>query len=219
MHKTTGGKKMANHTMKKPRGRAGWKDTETNLLWEEVRNAREMGLPLKSAFDNVAEKTGRKPNSIRNFYYAKVKEGGVDIPAINSAFTPFTDDEIDNLIETVLAAQAKGMSVRGITMQMGEGDKKAMLRYQNKYRSMVKNNPDAVRAVMQRMRADGKESFDPYSQQRPHKSGRKPNAQRRKDVDAALSELGASLKRIKGVDAGAFVQQLAALANMAVGEE
>lgn len=209
---------MAN-TEKQPRGRAGWTDNENTLLWEEVRRARENGQPLKSAFDVVAEKTSRKPNSIRNYYYAKVKEGGLDIPADNGAFTPFTRQEIDELIETVLAAQAKGMSVRGITMHMGNGDKKAMLRYQNKYRSMVKNNPETVKAVMKRMRANGKETFDPYSEQRPHKSGRKPNEQRRKDVDTALLELGASLKRIKGVDAGAFVQQLAALANMAVGDD
>lgn len=48
------------------------------------------------------------------------------------------------LLETVLHGQAQGMSVRSITMQMGGGDKKAMLRYQNKYRSLVKNNPEAV---------------------------------------------------------------------------
>lgn len=209
---------MAN-TEKQPRGRAGWSDEENTLLWDEVRRAREQGLPLKSAFDIVAEMTDRKPNSIRNYYYARVKEGGVDIPTDNSAFTPFTDEEIENLIETVLAAQAKGMSVRGITMEMGNGDKKAMLRYQNKYRSMVKNNPETVKAVMKRMKDNGNETFDPYSEQRPHKSGRKPNEQRRKDVDTALLELGASLKRIKGVDAGAFVQQLAALANMAVGDD
>lgn len=209
---------MANSASKKARGRAGWSDSESERLWEEVRSIREQGLPLKSAFENMAAYTGRKPNSIRNYYYAKVKECAGDILSEKGAFTPFTSEEIEELIEKVLSAQAQGMSVRGITMKMGQGDKRAMLRYQNKYRSMVKNNPDVVRKVLERMRADGRQAFDPYSQQRPHKSGRKPSAKRRQDVDAALAELGASLKRIKGVDAGAFVQQLATLASMAVGE-
>ena len=93
------------------------------------------------------------------------------MPGDRNAFTPFTQEEIETLIETVLSAQAHGISVRSITMTMGEGDKKAMLRYQNKYRSMVKNYPETVLAVYRRMQEEGKDTFNPYSQQRPHKSG------------------------------------------------
>ena len=178
------------------KGRTGWSEKETKSLWQEVRAIREQGLPLKNAFDNMARITGRKSNSIRNYYYAKAREGDLDTFGETCAFTPFSQEEIVQLVKTVLAAQAQGMSVRGITMRMGEGDKKAMLRYQNKYRSMVKNNPEAVRFIIGQMQAEGQAVFDPYHQQRPHRSGRKPNEKRRQDMDAALSELGAGLKRV-----------------------
>ena len=209
---------MENIAAAKARGRAGWSEYERKLLQQEIQRVRENGLPLKSAFENLAIKTGRKPNSIRNYYYAHVKQGSLGSAYEKGAFTPFTQQEIEDLIEKVLTAQAQGMSVRGITMRLGNGDKKAMLRYQNKYRSMVKNNPETVLEIIKKMRAEGKTVFDPYSQQRPHKSGRKPNSKRRMDMDTALAELGASLKRLKGVDAGVFVQQLATLASMAVGD-
>ena len=118
------------------------------------------------------------------------------------------------LLETVLHGQAQGMSVRSITMQMGGGDKKAMLRYQNKYRSLVKNNPEAVYAALDRLREKELAGYDPYSQPRVHKAGRKPGS-KKMDTQDALMQLGASLKQVPGVDAAAFLQQLATLASIA----
>ena len=137
------------------------------------------------------------------------------MPGDRNAFTPFTQEEIETLIETVLSAQAHGISVRSITMTMGEGDKKAMLRYQNKYRSMVKNYPETVLAVYRRMQEEGKDTFNPYSQQRPHKSGRKPGSSQPPEVDETVQELVRTLRDIKTIDAAAFLQQLATLVSMA----
>lgn len=201
------------------RQRSGWTEEENQLLWKSVAQSREMGLPLKNAFDRMAALTGRKANSIRNYYYSQVKENDAIQIGEKTAFTPFTQEEIERLVKTVLRAQAEGKSVRRITMEMGNGDKKAMLRYQNKYRSIVKSNPELIRRIITQMRANGERVFDPYSEERPHKSGRKPNERHIQDMDEALTELGENLKRIRGVDACNLVRQLSQLVNLAVKEK
>ena len=62
--------------------RTGWSDDESRLLWETADEAQQQGLPLKAVFERIAEKTGRRPNSIRNYYYAQVqkREGGAQRP-------------------------------------------------------------------------------------------------------------------------------------------
>ena len=146
--------------------RTGWRSDEENLLWSEVKTARSEGRPLKSVFDSVASKTGRKPNSIRNFYYAKVREDPEH--EHSPAFVPFTQDEIWDLLVTVLSAQARGQSVRACTLDMGRGDTRAMLRYQNKYRALENDMPSVDpyekglakrRARKQREDADGMKSL------------------------------------------------------------
>ncbi len=55
--------------------RAGWSEDEDMLLWQHARTAREHGIPIKSVFDAVARMTNRKPNSVRNYYYAQLRQG------------------------------------------------------------------------------------------------------------------------------------------------
>ena len=142
------------------RNRTGWKNDEENLLFNAVKTAREQGRSLKSVFDYVAQQTGRKPNSIRNYYYAKAKENPEHDHS--PAFVPFTQEEMWDLLTSVLGAQAKGQSVRACTLKLGGGDTKAMLRYQNKYRAMIKNNPVFVKEVVRYMRENDMPTIDPY---------------------------------------------------------
>ena len=58
--------------------RSGWSEAENHLLWETADEAQQQGLPLKVVFERIAEQTGRRPNSIRNYYYAQVRERGDD---------------------------------------------------------------------------------------------------------------------------------------------
>ena len=67
------------------------------------------------------------------------------------------------MLKTVLMAHAQGMSVRACTLAMGNGDSRAMLRYQNKYRSLIKKNKSLVLDVMQELKNSGKPYFDPYA--------------------------------------------------------
>ena len=105
------------------RGRTGWKKEEDTLLFAEIEKSVGRGTPLKSVFEAVAEQTGRKPNSVRNYYYARIKERDLSTTALHAgAFVPFTEEEIHSLLRTVLSAQANGISVRYCTMSMGGGD-------------------------------------------------------------------------------------------------
>ena len=82
----------------------GWSAEETAQLWQEVRSCASASLPLRVAFDNMAVKTGRKSNSIRNHYYAAIKSGEApeDVPTGRAIpFTPFAEEEIDELLRSI----------------------------------------------------------------------------------------------------------------------
>ena len=199
-------------------GRTGWQSGEETLLFNEVANGRAEGLPLKAVFERVAEKTGRKPNSIRNYYYARVKEGGTDASGVfhSAAFVPFSEEEMRALLRTVLTEQAKGTSVRACTLCMGQGDTKTMLRYQNKYRSLIRTNPTLVRQVLEELSEEGVPAFDPYSA-KPSRRGQR-GKRGASGIANLASEAADALAHVKGVDA-AFFEMLLAVAAAAEGKE
>ena len=57
---------------------------------------------------------------------------------------PFTEEEIDELLKKVLTEKSKGLSVRRAIMNVCNGDEKLMLRIQNKYRNLLKKQPERV---------------------------------------------------------------------------
>ena len=134
--------------------RTGWSDQESRLLWETADEAQQQGLPLKAVFEDIAMKTGRRPNSIRNYYYAQVRQrsGGQERAA---RFVPFTQQEVDWLMEQVLIARAAGQSVRSCLQKLSGGDHSLMLRYQNKYRAIIKSRPDYVHDLVEKLNGQG----------------------------------------------------------------
>lgn len=134
--------------------RSGWSAAEDSLLWETADEAQQQGLPLKAVFERIAQRTGRRPNSIRNYYYAKAqtREDGRERKA---RFTPFEEGEVESLMETVLREKARGSSVRACLHKLSGGDHSLMLRYQNKYRSVLKTRPEMVNSIVQKLNAEG----------------------------------------------------------------
>lgn len=133
--------------------RSGWSEQEDNLLWETASEAQKNATPLKQVFDEIARKTGRRPNSIRNYYYAQAqkREGAVH----TQRFVPFEEDEVHVLLDRVLRARAEGRSVRSCLTEMAQGDHRLMLRYQNKYRSILKSRPELVRETVEALEKEG----------------------------------------------------------------
>ncbi len=135
-------------------GRAGWQEAETARLFSAVKEANASGAPLRSVFESLSGDLGRKPNSIRNYYYACLRQNaqdGVHTPA----FRPFTQEETHELLRQVLMARGKGMSVRACVMALSEGSQSRMLRYQNKYRTILKTRPELIAQVCEELRQEG----------------------------------------------------------------
>lgn len=181
------------------KNRAGWQDDEDAMLWAEVELAQKEGRPLKSAFDLLSQKTGRKSNSIRNYYYAKAKENDGHRSA---TFVPFSQDEIWKLLVDVLGAQAQGVSVRACTLRLANNDTRDMLRYQNKYRSLIKTNPKLVGEVITYMRENDMPCFDPYEGGRTsfHKAGRPKKQEQDCQPEDVLSGMLSMLNLMERVD-------------------
>ena len=135
-----------------PKG--GWKQEEIDLLFSAVREADGSGRPLRDVFADVGQQLSRKPNSIRNFYYARVRETP-ELSARQTPFRSFSPQELHELLRNVLISRGQGQSVRACVTRLANGDRAGMLRYQNKYRSILKNKPEMLMEVAQELRAEG----------------------------------------------------------------
>ncbi len=138
---------MHNRTM-------GWSREEDELLFSEAETGKARGIPLRTVFETVAAKTGRMPNSVRNHFYARLREGSRG-GLTAAAFVPFTAEETHELLKEVLRAVASGESVRAATFRLAEGDPKRMLRYQNKYRAALTRDPALLERIAAELRAEG----------------------------------------------------------------
>ena len=74
----------------------------------------------------------------------------------NQAFTT------GRLLETVLLALSNGQSVRACTLNMANGNTRQMLRYQNKYRALLKAQPEKVLAMRKTLTEQGHPVPDPF---------------------------------------------------------
>lgn len=134
--------------------RGGWQQSENELLFGAVREAAASGQPLRNVFAQVGEQLNRKPNSIRNYYYARIREQPELAPG-KMTFRAFDGEELNQLLRDVLMARGRGESVRACVTRRAGGDRSAMLRYQNKYRSVLKNHPEMLVEVARELRQQG----------------------------------------------------------------
>ncbi len=140
----------------KPRhaGKPGWQEAETARLFTAVKEANAAGAPLRSVFESLSGDLGRKPNSIRNYYYACLRQQP-DAAQRAPAFRPFTPEETHELLRQVLIARGKGVSVRACVMSLAQGSHSQMLRYQNKYRTILKTRPELIAQVCEELKQEG----------------------------------------------------------------
>ena len=107
--------------------RTGWQQQEIDLLFSAVRSAAHTGRPLRDVFADVGAELDRKPNSIRNFYYARVREQP-SLAVRQTPFRAFTPDELHHLLREVLIGRGQGRSVRACVIALSGGDRAGMLR-------------------------------------------------------------------------------------------
>ncbi len=133
----------------------GWREDEIDRLWDGIRRANESGQPLRSVFEQMGETLGRKPNSVRNYYYMQLRSRDSANVRRAAPFETFTEAEVRALVKEVLRARAQGQSVRACVMALSQGDHTRMLRYQNKYRSVLKKRPELVEELVEELRREG----------------------------------------------------------------
>ena len=139
----------------------GWKAEETELLAQAAQKAHEQGTSLRSVFEDIGMQLGRKPNSVRNYYYMKLRENEEFSLRRAAPFVLFEEGEVEALVRQVILAQSRGQSVRSCVLALSGGDKTAMLRYQNKYRSVLRKRPEMIRRICDELQGEGVPCVNP----------------------------------------------------------
>ena len=146
-----------------------WKDEQIKQLFAFVEEGKQNHKPLLTIFKDFAQISGRKPNSVRNYYYLELNELQTNIQKQNRLGIdlskhekikqmPFDEDEEKEVVMKILRLCANGMSVRRACLEMSSGDLGKMIRFQNKYRNCLKNNPKLIRACVEELKSEGIES-------------------------------------------------------------
>ena len=150
-----------------------WTVEQTKELFKKCEAARKSGKSLSAAFRDISTRTGRSVNSVRNYYYGQSKtfelvpevavKLGIKVNGtMHDRFVPFSEDETDELIRSVLIAKGRGISVRKAILALADGDSKKALRLQNKYRSCLKSHRDRVERIVGELTAKHMPCQNPY---------------------------------------------------------
>ena len=135
--------------------RSGWQQAEVDLLWKEIRAAAENGDTLRDVFERMGRTLGRKPNSVRNYYYIQLRDQGGESLRRAAPFETFTPEEVHILLRRLLIARGQGRSVRACVTDLSNGDKTLMLRHQNEYRSILRKKPQLIDQVCRELAQEG----------------------------------------------------------------
>jgi len=126
----------------------GYKESEIFELVNKAEEAKNKGESLGNVFEDFGENTGRAKGSVRNTYYRLLRDSETD-DSIRKKYFPdsslkvckiiaFDNIEAENLLKKILVGRTLGKSVRKIINEISKKDDRLMLRYQNKYRNMLK---------------------------------------------------------------------------------
>ena len=130
----------------------GYKSQDVALLAEYLKE--KGNITLTEAFRRFGAEHGKAQGTVRNLYYALAKKSATDSefcakylngkPINVGKIVEFDDSDQEKLIFDVLSLVKQGMSVRGAIARITDGNAKLMLRYQNKYRNVMKKHPELI---------------------------------------------------------------------------
>lgn len=143
-----------------------WDNLQIKKLFSTVEKAKNENKSLLEAFKIFAKKTGRKPNSVRNFYYQEVENLKTDLKrAEELGISPekhnvvnakkFSNEETKKLVKEILRQKCLGSSVRKACLNLANGDAGKMIRYQNKFRSVLCGNKKLYSECLDDLRKEG----------------------------------------------------------------
>ncbi len=182
----------------------GYKEKDIVGLAEFLKNRR--GESLSSTFTKYALINGKAKGTIRNLYYALAKRSNTDKEfcdryldgkpiEINNIAT-FDCQEEKNLVRKILIERQNGKSVRSIIMGLADGDAKVALRYQNKFRNLLKNKPDLIAEVIGEIKSEGKDGLF-ERENKPYKSllSEQQFNKLKTEIDALIMRISSKLKK------------------------
>lgn len=128
-----------------------WSEEKAKELFAFIEEQKLNHVPLIKAFDNYAAKTGRKQNSVRNYYYFHLRhlekkpeeatQLGVSLQVHNKKVAKkFNRQEEQKLLSDIAALRKEGKSVRKACLILANNDISEMIRLQNKVRQLFKKN-------------------------------------------------------------------------------
>ncbi len=143
-----------------------WKDEEVKKLFDFVDEGRKNNVPLIKLFSDYATISGRKPNSVRNYYYieldallsdeGRAKRLGIDLSTHKKTDQKeFSDEETRELVMDILKMTSRGVSVRKACLTLAKGDITEMVRYQNKFRTVVVKQKELFEQCLQNLKTTG----------------------------------------------------------------
>ena len=155
----------------------GYTEEEAKRLVEYIKDGRRTGKTLTKLFASYGAENGRARGSVRNYYYALMKNRKGDERIVKlldgsslkvEEIREFTEEETDLALRSILIEKSKGLSVRRAITNLSQGDDKLMLRLQNKYRNVLKKQPERLEKIAEGMGLSEEE------RKKLLESGRKP---------------------------------------------
>ena len=125
----------------------GYTEEEAKSLVEYIWAGKQAGKTLTYLFETYGAQHGRAKGSVRNYYYALMKN-----PKKDERVVKLLDGKqlsVEQIRE--FAEKSKGISVRRAISNIAKGDDKLMLRLQNKYRNILKKQPERIDAIASEM--------------------------------------------------------------------
>ena len=138
----------------------GYTEEEAKNLVEFIKEGQQKGKTLTYLFETYGLQNGRAKGSVRNYYYALMKNEKGDERIVKlldgselsvEKIREFTEEETDEALRSILAEKSKGLSVRRAIFNLSGGDDKLMLRLQNKYRNTLRKEPERIAGIAAEM--------------------------------------------------------------------
>ena len=104
----------------------GYTEEEVKTLIDFIKEGKRKGKTLTYLFESYGLRCGRAKGSVRNYYYALIKNAKEDERIVRlldgselsvEKIKEFTEEETDEAIRSILAEKSKGVSVRRAIFQ------------------------------------------------------------------------------------------------------
>ena len=151
----------------------GFRESDVISICNLIKEKK--GGSLTSIFNRYALITGKSKGTIRNLYYTITKASVTDRDFCDRYLDGkplFVDERVGfypcqerALLKQILLKKNQGVSVRKAVKELALGDEKLALRYQNKFRGLIKGNKSLVLEVIEEIKKTDKDfSVNLYSE-------------------------------------------------------